>query len=82
MTGQCGAGRSSPRWFPGKQVPTCDEPSVTVIEAGCIHEHVVTIEVCGTHKAGLLSGAARCGPCWYGPEPHRCPQVGREVIAA
>jgi hypothetical protein len=66
----------------------CTAAADTVVEFGCVHEHLFRERKCALHAqmivAGLTSAEARmvCSDCWTGAKggkPHECPLLGRIV---
>lgn len=49
------------------------------LQIGCVHEHVGVQQVCERCAEDALNGTATCRACEYGPDPHVCKLIGREV---
>lgn len=60
--------------------PICGEPTSHTVIGGCMHEHMLTRDVCGKHRTFLLAGRHLvCRRCRLGSDSHMCRVIGREV---
>lgn len=58
----------------------CSRPSLRVVLAACVHEHIGERALCDWHSDDLAIGLMLCGDCAACREPHECKL--REVVAA
>jgi hypothetical protein len=55
----------------------CGATAAAIIQVGCVHEHVQTLNVCDEHTYEGTADWATCKACRVCDEPHHCHMVAR-----